>query len=117
MAKSVTIYGLATCDTTRAARKWLDAKGVAYAFHDVREDGLTKSLVEGWVKQLGWEKVLNKASTTWRELPEKDKAGVDEKKAVALLLAHPTLVNVHPYDNDSFLVVHELLFKIGRAHV
>lgn len=92
MAKSVTIYGLATCDTTRAARKWLDAKGVAYAFHDVREDGLTKSLVEGWVKQLGWEKVLNKASTTWRELPEKDKTGVDEKKAVALLLAHPTLV-------------------------
>ena len=45
-----------------------------------------------WVKELGWEKVLNKASTTWRELPEKEKAGVDEKKAVALLLAHPTLV-------------------------
>lgn len=92
MAKSVTIYGLATCDTTRAARKWLDANGVAYNFHDVREDGLPKTLVQEWVKQLGWEKVLNKASTTWRELPEKDKAGVDEKKAVALLLAHPTLV-------------------------
>lgn len=89
---SVTIYGLATCDTTRAARKWLDANGIAVAFHDVREDGLTKPLVEGWIKQLGWEKVLNKASTTWRELPEKEKAGVDEKKAVALLLAHPTLV-------------------------
>jgi Spx/MgsR family transcriptional regulator len=89
---AVTIYGLATCDTTRAARKWLDAQGVAHAFHDVREDGLTKPLVEGWIKQLGWEKVLNKASTTWRELPEKDKAGLDENKAVALLLAHPTLV-------------------------
>ena len=63
-----------------------------HGFHDVREDGLTKSLVESWVKQLGWEKVLNKASTTWRELPEKDKADIDEKKAVALLLAHPTLV-------------------------
>ncbi len=91
-AKNITIYGLATCDTTRAARKWLDAKGVAYGFHDVREDGLTKSLVESWVKALGWEKVLNKASTTWRELPDKEKAGVDEKRAVALLLAHPTLV-------------------------
>jgi Spx/MgsR family transcriptional regulator len=88
----VTIYGLATCDTTRAARKWLDGQGVAHAFHDVREDGLTKPLVESWIKQLGWEKVLNKASTTWRELPEKEKAGVDEKKAIALLLAHPTLV-------------------------
>jgi arsenate reductase (glutaredoxin) len=93
MSKStVTLYGLVTCDTTRAARKWLDAKGVAHAFHDVRTDGLTKGLVEGWVKQLGWEKVLNKASTTWRELPETDKAGLDEKRAVALLLANPTLV-------------------------
>src|SRR5262245_8800021 len=61
MPKPVKIYGLATCDTTRAARKWLDGKKIAYAFHDVREDGLTKPLVAGWVKQLGWEKVLNKA--------------------------------------------------------
>lgn len=90
--QTITIYGLATCDTTRAARKWLDGQGVKHAFHDVREDGLTRPLVEGWVKQLGWEKVLNKASTTWRELPEKEKAGVYEKKAVALLMAHPTLV-------------------------
>jgi arsenate reductase (glutaredoxin) len=89
---AITIYGLAICDTTRAARKWLEAKGVTYSFHDVREDGLTRPLVESWIKQLGWEKVLNKASTTWRELPEKEKAGVDEKKAVTLLLAHPTLV-------------------------
>lgn len=92
MPKPVTLYGLATCDTTRAARKWLDAKGLKHVFHDVREDGLTEALVKGWVKQLGWEKVLNKASTTWRELPEKEKSGVDEKKAVALLLGHPTLV-------------------------
>jgi Spx/MgsR family transcriptional regulator len=90
--KNVTIYGLATCDTTRAARKWLEGKQIACRFHDVREDGLTKPLVEGWVKSLGWEKVLNKASTTWRELPEKDKAGIDARKAVALMLAHPTLV-------------------------
>lgn len=89
---TITIYGLATCETTRAARKWLDEHGVKQVFHDVRVDGLTRALVEGWVKRLGWEKVLNKASTTWRELPEKDKAGVDEKKAVALLLANPTLV-------------------------
>ena len=90
--KNVTIYGLATCDTTRAARKWLDARQIAYRFHDVREEGLTKPLVAGWVKALGWEKVLNKASTTWRELPDKEKTGADANKAVALLLAHPTLV-------------------------
>ncbi len=92
MPKLVTLYGLKTCDTTRAARKWLDATGVSHTFHDVREDGLTRPRVESWVKQLGWEKVLNKASTTWRELPEAEKAGIDSKKAVALLLAHPTLV-------------------------
>ena len=92
MPKPVTIYGLATCDTTRAARKWLDANGVKHTFHDLREDGLTKPLIESWVKVLGWEKVLNKASTTWRELPESEKAGIDETKAIALLLAHPTLV-------------------------
>lgn len=102
---NVTIYGLATCDTTRAARKWLDAKGVAHAFHDVRTDGLTKGLVEGWVKQLGWEKVLNKASTTWRELAETDKARLDAKKAVALLLANPTLVKRPVLDRGGELSV------------
>jgi arsenate reductase len=92
MSKPVTLHGLASCDTTRAARKWLDAQGVPHAFHDVREDGLTHQMVEGWVKQLGWEKVLNKASTTWRELPAAAKDGIDQKAAVSLLLAHPTLV-------------------------
>ena len=105
MPKSVTIYGLATCDTTRAARKWLDGKKVAHGFHDVREDGLTRPLVEGWVKKLGWEKVLNKASTTWRELPEREKQGVDEKKAVALLLAHPTLVKRPVLDRGGELML------------
>lgn len=92
MRKSVTVFGLATCDTTRAARKWLDSKRQAHTFHDVRADGVTKAQLETWSKALGWEKVLNKASTTWRELPEAEKAGVDAKKAVALMLAYPTLI-------------------------
>ena len=92
MPSNVRLFGLATCDTTRAARKWLDGQGVLHVFHDVRADGLTRATVEGWVKQLGWEKVLNKASTTWRELPEEAKAGLNDKSAVALLLSHPTLV-------------------------
>ncbi len=89
---AVVLYGLATCDTTRAARKWLEAKGVGYSFHDVRADGLRQPLVGRWVRALGWEKVINKASTTWRGLPEADRNGLDETKAVALLLAHPALV-------------------------
>lgn len=100
---AVALYGLASCDTTRAARKWLDSHGVAHRFHDVREDGLTRALVESWVKQLGWEKVLNKASTTWRELPDAEKAGVDQTRAIALLLAHPTLVKRPVLDRGSAL--------------
>jgi Spx/MgsR family transcriptional regulator len=92
MPKATTLYGLASCDTTRAARKWLDGEGIAYRFHDVREDGLSKALVEAWVKQASWEKVLNKASTTWRELPAGKKAGLDQAAAITLLLEHPTLV-------------------------
>ncbi len=105
MPGSVTLYGLKTCDTTRAARKWLDSKRVAHAFHDVREDGLTKALVETWVRQLSWEKVLNKSSTTWRELPEAEKTDIDAKRAVLLLLAHPTLVKRPVLDRDGALTL------------
>lgn len=105
MPGSVTLYGLKTCDTTRAARKWLDSEGVTHTFHDVREDGLTKTLVEKWVKQLGWEKVLNKSSTTWRELPEAEKADIDAKRVVSLLLAHPTLVKRPLLDRDGALTL------------
>jgi Spx/MgsR family transcriptional regulator len=116
MGKNVTLYGLGTCDTTRAARKWLDGKGIAYTFHDVRADGLSRGRVEGWVKELGWEKVLNKASTTWRELPEAEKAGVDQKKAITLMMAHPTLVKRPVLDRGGALslgfkpAVYEQLF-------
>lgn len=102
---TTTLYGLSTCDTTRAARKWLDAHNVKHAFHDVRADGLTRPLVEGWIKQLGWEKVLNKASTTWRELPEKHKTEIDEKRALALLLANPTLVKRPVLDRGGALTL------------
>ena len=100
MSATITIYGLATCDTTRAARKWLDGRGVDYVFHDVRADGLTRALVERWVRQLGWEKVLNKASTTWRELAGEAKEGVDARKVVSLVLAHPTLLKRPLLDRD-----------------
>jgi Spx/MgsR family transcriptional regulator len=92
MGSDVRLYGLANCDTTRAARKWLETQGVVATFHDLRADGLTRAMVGRWVDALGWEKVLNKASTTWRGLPEGGKASLDRAKAVELLLAHPTLV-------------------------
>ncbi|MFN0024476.1 MAG: arsenate reductase [Parvularculaceae bacterium] len=86
------VYGLKTCDTCKRARKELDAAGVAYAFHDVRDDGVTKAQIAKWAKAAGWETMLNKASTTWRALPDDQKTGLTEAKAVAMMAAHPTLI-------------------------
>ncbi|MEX0644587.1 MAG: Spx/MgsR family RNA polymerase-binding regulatory protein [Parvularculaceae bacterium] len=85
-------YGLKTCDTCRMALKALDAKGVDIAFHDVRADGVTKKQIEKWAKAVGWEALLNKSSTTWRALPEAEKADVGKAQAIALLLKHPTAI-------------------------
>lgn len=92
MAEPVVLYGLASCDTTRAARKWLKHIGVDYRFHDVRAEGVSRALVQRWVGSRGWQKVLNRASGAWRALPESDKADVDPAKAVALIVEHPTLL-------------------------
>ena len=86
------VYGLKNCDTCKRARKELDAANVPYTFHDVREDAVTTAQVAKWAKAAGWETMLNKASTTWRQLPEADKAGLTESKAVALMTDHPALI-------------------------
>jgi len=94
-------YGLKTCETCRKARKALDAKGVEYAYHDVRDDGVTKTQIAKWAKAVGWEKLLNKSSTTWRGLSDADKTNIDEKKAVALMAANPTLIKRPIIENRS----------------
>jgi arsenate reductase len=88
----ITVYGLKNCDTCRAALKWLDSQSIAHRFHDIRADGLTAHTINAWVATLGWEVVLNRRSTTWRELADKDRDNINEKRAVALMAAHPTLV-------------------------
>ena len=89
---AVTIYGIANCDTVRKARAWLDAREVPYRFHDYRALGIERARVETWIKALGWESVLNKASMTFKELPEAEKLGLDAKKALGLALANPTMI-------------------------
>ncbi|MBI1365681.1 MAG: Spx/MgsR family RNA polymerase-binding regulatory protein [Alphaproteobacteria bacterium] len=89
---AIALYGLKTCDACRKALKALEAKKKQVAFHDLRADGVSKTQIEKWAKAAGWEKLLNKASTTWRGLPDKDKETVDAKKALALLAANPTLI-------------------------
>ena len=89
---SVTIYGIRNCDTMKKAFAWLDDHGVAYAFHDYRVAGLDAATLGRWAKALGWEKLLNKSSATFRALPETDKAGLDEPRATALMFANPTMI-------------------------
>ena len=89
---TITMYGITTCDTIRKARVWLESQGVAYRFHDYRAEGIEAEKLNGWVGKVGWEKLLNKGSTTFRELPEADKATLDEKKAKKLMLAKPTMI-------------------------
>lgn len=88
----ITIYGIKNCDTMKKARTWLDSHGVAYSFHDYKAEGITKAQLEKWVKALGWETVLNRAGTTFRKLPDSDKDGLTEKKAIALMLAQPSMI-------------------------
>ena len=89
---AVTLYGIPNCDTVKKARTWLDAAGIAYSFHDFRKDGLDPAKLQDWIDAIGWEKLLNKAGTTFRKLPDADKAGLDADKAKALMLDQPAMI-------------------------
>ena len=86
------LYGIPNCDTVKKARTWLDAHGVAYTFHDYKKAGIDEATLRGWTARLGWEKVLHRAGTTFRKLPEADRAGLEEDRAVALMLAQPSMI-------------------------
>lgn len=87
-----TLYGIRNCDTVKKARAWLDARGIAYASHDYKTAGIDEARLQGWVAELGWEPLLNRAGTTFRKLPDAEKQGIDEDKAVALMLAQPSMI-------------------------
>lgn len=87
-----TMYAIPNCDTVKKARVWLDQHGVAYAFHDYKKTGIDRSALAGWVDEHGWETVLNRAGTTFRKLPDADKADLDADKAIALMLAQPSMI-------------------------
>jgi arsenate reductase (glutaredoxin) len=92
MAKAITIYGIKNCDTMKKARAWLDEHGVDYVFHDYKTEGIERGRLEQWCKEAGWETLLNRAGTTFRKLPESEKADVDARKAVRLMLEQPSTI-------------------------
>ena len=88
----ITLYGIKNCDTVKKARRWLESNEVEYQFHDFRQDGLDIKQLTAWVENLGWESVVNKRSTTWRNLSDEEKEISSNAKAVKLLAANPTLI-------------------------
>jgi arsenate reductase len=89
---TTTIYGIKNCDTMKKARAWLDSHGVTYEFHDYKTAGAPKEKLKAWCDELGWETLLNRAGTTFRNLPEADKQGLNERKAIALMLEQPSMI-------------------------
>jgi arsenate reductase len=86
------IYGIKNCDTMKKARAWLDARKVDYDFHDYKSAGIERAMLEGWIRKVGWEVLLNRAGTTFRKLPDADRENLTEKKAIALMLAQPSMI-------------------------
>jgi len=113
---TVTIYGIRNCDTMKKARAWLDARGVAYRFHDYKAEGIDAASLTRFVDALGWEAVLNRAGTTFRALPDADKQDLDAARAIALMQAQPSMIKRPILDRDGALTagfkpeIYETLF-------
>lgn len=89
---TLTMFGIANCDTVKKARTWLDGHGIAYTFHDYKKEGADGAKLEGWAAIVGWEKLLNRAGTTFRKLPDEAKQDLDTAKAVALMVEQPSMI-------------------------
>lgn len=102
---TITLYGIPNCDSVKKARRWLDEAGSAYRFHDYKKSGITADRLTRWAGEVGWEVLLNKRGTTYRRLPDADKADLDEGKAIRLMAAHPSLIKRPVIENDGPLLV------------
>ncbi len=102
---SVTIHGIKACDTMKKARDWLETHGVAYRFHDYKTLGVERAVLEGWARQVGWETLLNRSGTTFRKLPEADKRDLTSDRALALMVAQPSMIKRPVLEADGALIV------------
>ncbi len=96
----ITLYGIPNCDTVSKARKWLAARGIEFQFHNFKKDGLDRDTLQNWVKQLGWEVLLNKRGMTWRKLSDEQKKDLDEAKAINIMLENTSIIKRPVLDID-----------------
>jgi arsenate reductase len=102
---AVAIYGIKACDTMRKARAWLDGHGIGYVFHDYKAQGIDRGELEGWARAVGWEVLLNRSGTTFRKVPEADRQGLTEAKAIELMVAQPSMIKRPVLDVGDGLIV------------
>jgi len=102
---NITLYGIPNCDTVKKARSWLDQKGISYAFHDYKKAGAEASKLQAWCDAMGWETVLNRAGTTFKKLPDDEKANLDQNKAIALMVAQPSMIKRPVVEHPGGLLV------------
>jgi Spx/MgsR family transcriptional regulator len=102
---TLTLYGIPNCDTVKKARNYLEARGLGYQFHDYKKAGITAADLERWSELVGWERLLNKAGTTFKKLPDADKADIDAAKAVALMVANPSMIKRPVVEGGATLLV------------
>ena len=105
MSAKVKLHGIRNCDTMKKAWTWLDRAGVAYDFHDYKKQGIDRASLERWAGQVGWEVLLNRAGTTFRALPDADKADMTQAKAIGLMLAQPSMIKRPVLETDAGLLV------------
>ena len=101
----ITLYGIENCDTVKKARRWLELHSVDYSFHDFREQGLDATRLAGWLEELGWETVVNRRSTTWKQLDGIARETMNAQSAAAAILQQPTLIKRPLLDTGSSLHV------------
>ena len=102
---TIELYGIPNCDTVKKARKWLDAHGLEYTFHDYKKEGANEGKLALWSDAAGWEALLNKRGTTFRKLEDADKADLERDKAIALMLEHPSMIKRPVVDYDGGVLV------------
>jgi Spx/MgsR family transcriptional regulator len=97
------MYGIPNCDTIKKARQWLSNHDIAYEFHDYKKSGVNEAMINSWISQLGWQSLLNKRSTTWRQLDQASKANLDEKEAIKIMIANPSIIKRPLLDGGKWL--------------
>jgi arsenate reductase len=101
----LTVFGIKSCDSCRRARKFLTDHNIEFRFHDLREDGLDIQMLERWTQRIGWARLLNKQSLTWRKIPEVDRNDMTHDKALAAMIDNPTLVKRPVLEGNKFIAV------------